>query len=192
MNPRRRRWLRASFLVCLAASAISLETQTTKEVKVELRSGTTSNRFQLGESIPLELVFSSGVPNKYLEPCLFLKKSCFGFPICRFTNRWTLSISPNAGWEDLHYGCQTVGGPRLAVESHDLSLKPLVIPFALTDRFQFKTPGVYTIRFSTDIGLDDDSNPIVHSSNATRKRPEPHSENVSSELQLEIVPASTK
>ena len=96
------------------------------------------------------------------------------------------------GWEDLHYGCRTVGGPRLPVESHDLSAKPLVIAFELTKRFQFNTPGVYTIRFSTDIGLDDDSNPIVDSSNPRSRRSQPHAVNVNSELQLEIVPVSTK
>jgi hypothetical protein len=188
-NGYRRDWLLASFL---AISAISLKAQTAKDVNVELRSGTGSNRFQLGEAILLELVFSSSSPNKYLEPCLFLNKGCFGFPICRFKGHWTLGITPIVGWEDLHYGCRTVGGPRVPVESHDLSAEPLVISFELTKRFQFNTPGVYTIRFSTDIGLDNDSNPIVDSPNPRSRKSQPHSVNVNSELQLEIVPVSTK
>ncbi len=188
-NDFRRDWLLASFL---AISAISLKAQTAKDVNVELRSGTGSNRFQLGEVIPLELVFSSSAPNKYLEPCLVLNKSCFGFPICRFTSHWTLGITPKVGWEDLHYGCRTVGGPRFPAESHDLSTKPLIIAFELTKRFQFNTPGVYTIRSSTDVGLDDDSNPIVDFRNPPSRRSQPHSVNVNSELQLEIVLVATK
>ncbi len=185
----RRQWL---LVLLLAISAISLQAQTAKDVNVELRSGTGSNRFHLGEAIPLELAFSSSASGKYLGPCLFLNKSCFGFPICRFTNHWTLSIAPKAGWEDLHYGCRTVGGPRVPAASQDLSAKPLVIAFELTKRFQFDTPGVYTVRFSTDIGLDDDSNPIVDFSNPADRKSQPHSVNVSSELQLEIVPVPTK
>jgi hypothetical protein len=183
-------WLLALFL---AIGAFSLGAQTVKDVNVELRSGTASSRFQLGEAIPLELVFSSSAPNKYIEPCVFLNKSCFGFPICRSTSHWTLDITPKVGWEDLHYGCRTVGGPRLPMESHDLSAKPLVIAFELTKRFRFNRPGVYTIRFITDIGLDDDSNPIVASPNPPGSRgSQPHSVNVNSELQLEIVPVSTE
>ena len=39
------------------------------DLKVELRSATGSNRFQLGEVIPLEVFISSSAPNRYLEPC---------------------------------------------------------------------------------------------------------------------------
>jgi hypothetical protein len=183
----RGQWLLASLI---AISAMSLKAQTTKDVNLEIRSGTGRTRFQLGEVIPLELVFSSSAAGKYLEPCLFLETSCFGFPICRFTNQWTLSITPKEGWEDLHYGCRTVGGPALSVDSHDLSAKPLVIPFDLTKRFQFKSPGFYTIRFSTDMGLDDDSNPIVHVPHPPMERSQRHSVNVSGELRLEIVSVS--
>jgi hypothetical protein len=188
-NNFRGQWLLASLI---AIGATSLKAKPANDVNVEIRSGTGRNRFQLGEVIPLELVFSSSAPNKYLEPCLFLNKSCFGFPICRFTNHWTLSITPKEGWEDLHYGCRTVGGPTFSVDSHDLSAKPLVIPFDLTKRFQFKSPGVYTIRFSTDIGLDDDSNPIVHVPHPPIERSQRHSVNVSGELQLEIVSVSSR
>jgi hypothetical protein len=182
-------WLLASFI---AISAIFPKAQTAKDVNVEIRSGTGRNRFQLGEVIPLELVFSSSAPGKYLEPCIFLERSCFGFPICRFTNHWTLSITPKEGWEDLHYGCRTAGGPALPVESHDLSPKPLVIPFELTKRFQFKSPGSYMIRFSADIGLDDDSNPIAHVPHPPMENSQRHSVNVNGELQLEIVSASSR
>ena len=78
------------------------------------------------------------------------------------------------------------------MDSHDLSAKPLVIPFDLTKRFQFKSPGVYTIRFSTDIGLDDDSNPIVHVPHPTIERSQRHLVNVSGELQLEIVSVASR
>jgi hypothetical protein len=183
----RGQWLLASLI---AISAISPKAQTAKNVKLEMRSGTGRNRFQLGEAIPLELVFSSSASNKYLEPCLFLNKSCFGFPICRFTNHWALSITPKEGWEDLHYGCRTVGGPTLSVDSRDLSAKPLVIPFDLTKRFQFKSPGVYTIRFSTDIGLEDDSNATVQVPHPPIERSLRHSVNASGELQMEIVSVS--
>jgi hypothetical protein len=182
----------ASSLLCLAIGVASPEEQIPKDLRLELRTVTGSRRFRLGEAIPLELVFSSSASKKYLEPCLFLDWNCFGFPICRFTNHWTLSITPKEGWDDLHHGCHTVGGPRLPVEGDDLSAKPLVIRFDLTKRFQFKTPGVYTVRFSTDVGLDDDSNPIVDFSNPPSKRSQPNSVNVSSELQLEIVLVSAR
>jgi hypothetical protein len=53
-----------------------------KDVKVELRTETGSNRFQLGEVIPLELLISSSKPGRYLEPCTLFRESCFGFPQC--------------------------------------------------------------------------------------------------------------
>lgn len=83
------------------------------------------------------------------------------------------------------------------VEDHDLSATPMVVPFDLSQRFVFK-PGVYTVRFSTDIGIDDDSNP-----RPTFNPREPtglyvnkffkhHSVRVNSEIELHIAGAPLK
>jgi hypothetical protein len=46
-----------------------------------------SNRFQLGEVIPLEVLISSSTPNRYLEPCKMFWESCFGYPQCRYVTK---------------------------------------------------------------------------------------------------------
>jgi hypothetical protein len=170
----------------------SQQVQGSQEVTVELRSATGSNRFQVGEVIPLELVFSTLVPSRYLEPCLLLYRSCFGYFICRFPNKWKFSITPEQGWVDLMRPCQVMSGPTFAVPDHDLTVQPAIIPYELTSRFRFDKPGKYTVHFTTDIGLDDDSNPRHELLKETKKIGEPHSITVSAELQLEIVVSGAK
>ena len=74
--------------------------QEPSDLNVELRSATGSNRFQIGERIPLEVVLSSSAPFRYLEPCSLFDESHFGSPRCRFGNRWKFAIVPDHGWID--------------------------------------------------------------------------------------------
>ena len=70
------------------------------DLKVELRSASGSNRFQLGEVIPLEVLISSSTPKRYLEPCQIFSESCFGYPRCRFFTHWSFDVIPDTGWSD--------------------------------------------------------------------------------------------
>jgi hypothetical protein len=71
------------FAAAFGCSPLFAQDSSAKEpvdLKVELRSATGSNRFQLGEVIPLEVLISSSTPNRYLEPCKMFWESCFGYP----------------------------------------------------------------------------------------------------------------
>ena len=157
------------------------------DLKVELRSATGSNRFQLGEVIPLEVLISSSTPNRYLEPCDMFAEGCFGFPRCRFFTHWSFEVSPNTGWRDIGWhGCLSSGGPSFDVESSDLTAEPKKYSYTLTNRFAFDAPGKYTVRLSLTFGLDDQTNQLRTSSDINAKR---NSVSKTAEMVLEIVPA---
>jgi hypothetical protein len=158
------------------------------DLKIELRSATGSNRFQLGEVIPLEMFISSSTPNRYLEPCKMFWESCFGYPQCRFVTNWSFDVVPNTGWTDIGWhGCMSMSGPTMDVKSSDLTMEPKTYPYTLTNRFRFDTPGNYTVRLSLTVGLDDETNQIRNSANATVK---PNSVSKTAEMVLEIAPAA--
>jgi hypothetical protein len=167
--------------------------QEARDLNVGLLSATGSNRFQIGQEIPLEVTVSSSTPNRYLEPCGLFRESNFGFPQCRFFNHWSFSIRPAGGWVDLEQefpsGPLTGGGPTLPMANPDLSSRPVTYRYILTHRFRFDAPGTYYVRLSMDIGLDDETtqrkafpNPKIH----------PHAVSVEREIKLEIVAASPK
>jgi hypothetical protein len=162
--------------------------QDSTDLKVELRSATGSNRFQLGEVIPLEVFISSSSPNRYLEPCKMFWESCFGYPQCRFVTNWSFDVVPNTGWTDIGWhGCMAMSGPTMDVKSSDLTMEPKKYSYTLTDRFRFDTPGNYTVQLSLTVGLDDETNQIRHSANSTVK---PNSVRKTAEIILEIAPAA--
>lgn len=157
------------------------------DLKVELRSATGSNRFQLGEVIPLELLISSSTSKRYLAPCQIFSESCFGYPQCRFASSWSFEVIPDTGWTDIGWhGCMTMSGPTYEVQTSDLTEEPKKYSYALTNRFRFDTPGKYTVRLSLTVGLDDETNQIRNSPDLTVK---PHSVSKMAEMSLEIVPA---
>jgi hypothetical protein len=175
---------------CSPLFAQDLPAQEPADLKVELRSATGSNRFQLGEVLPLELLISSSAPNRYLEPCQMFRESCFGFPQCRFVTQWSFDVVPNTGWTDIGWhGCMTGGGPMFDVKSSDLTTEPKKYLYTLTNRFRFDAPGTYTVRLLLTEGFDDETNQIRHSANATVK---PHSVSKPAEIVLEITPAGDK
>lgn len=166
--------------------------QEPRDLKVELRSATDSNRFQIGQEIPLEVTVSSSTPNRYLEPCDLFNESTFGFPQCRYFNRWSFSVRPARGWVDLRKEFPTIrtgGGPTIPMPNSDLSSRPVTYRYSLTHRFRFYAPGTYYVRLSLSIGLDDDTtqrkavaNPRIH----------PHAVSVEREIKLKLVAASQK
>jgi hypothetical protein len=161
--------------------------QDSTDLKVELRSATGSNRFQLGEVIPLDMFISSSKANRYLEPCKMFWESCFGYPKCRFVTKWSFEVVPNSGWTDIGWhGCMTMSGPTMDVKSSDLTMEPKKYSYTLTNRFRFDTPGNYTVRLSLTVGLDDETNQIRNSANATAKS---NSVSKTAEIVLEIAPA---
>ena len=159
-------------------------------MKVELRSATGSNSFQLGEVIPLEVFISSSTPNRYLEPCKMFWESCFGYPQCRFVTDWSFDVTPSIGWTDVGWhGCMTMSGPTVEVKSSDLTTEPKKYSYTLTNRFRFDSPGRYTVRFSMTVGVDDENNQI-------RKPPDsammPNFVRKTAEIVLEIIPAGDR
>jgi hypothetical protein len=129
--------------------------QDSTDLKVELRPATGSNRFQLGEVIPLEVFISSSKANRYLEPCKMFWESCFGYPQCRFVTNWSFDVVPNTGWTDIGWhGCMAMSGPTMDVKSSDLTMEPKKYSYTLTNRFRFDTPGNYTVRLSLTVGAD--------------------------------------
>ena len=156
-------------------------------MKVELHSATGSNRFQLGEVIPLEVLISSSTPNRYLEPCKMFWESCFGYPQCRFATSWSFEVTPGTGWTDIGWhGCSAMSGPTMDVKSSDLTTEPIKYPYTLTNRFRFDAPGKYTVRLSMTVGLDDESNQIRKSRDS---KPKSNFVNKTAEIVLDIAPA---
>jgi hypothetical protein len=161
--------------------------QDSPDLKVELRSATGSNRFQLGEVVPLELFVSSTTPNRYLEPCMMFWEGCFGYPQCRFVTQWSFDVTPSTGWTDIGFhGCGAMSGPTFDVESSDLTPEPKKYPYTLTTRFRFDTPGKYTVRLSMTIALDDETNKIGRAPDSKVKQ---NSVTKIAEIVLEIMPA---
>jgi hypothetical protein len=177
----------------LAAAITKVATaQAPADLKVELRSGSESNQFQIGEDIRLDVLFSSTSPGRYLEPCALFRTSHFGFPQCRFFNGWTFEITPTDGWVDLEKEFPTIGrggGPTFEVPSHDLTTDPFKTSFLLTSRYRFDVPGKYMVRFTTKVALDDASTAGLAGMDRQRKA---NSIDVVRELAIEIVPASAQ
>jgi hypothetical protein len=183
----------ARLIFSIAIFISPLLAQAPSDLRVQLRSATGSTRFQIGEVIPLEAVFSSSTPNRYLEPCALFNESNFGFPQCRFFTRWSFTITPDGGWVDLAKefpsGPQTSGGPSFEVPDHDLSSKPEVFSYLLTHRFRFDQPGEYHVHLSLEIGLDDES---TQRNSVPDPSIKPHSISVTPEIALQIVPAAAE
>ncbi|HKR27290.1 MAG TPA: hypothetical protein VJS11_07535 [Acidobacteriaceae bacterium] len=157
------------------------------DLKVELRSATGSNRFQLGEVIPLQILISSSTPNRYLEPCKLFWESCFGYPQCRYVTKWSFDVTPTTGWTDIGWhGCMQMSGPTIEVKSSDLTSEPKEYSYTLTNRFRFDSPGKYTVRLSITVGLDDERNQIRRSPDAKQNS---NFVSKTAKMDLEIVPA---
>ena len=179
--------LLAVALCCPTLFAQSSSVQESADLKMELRSATGTNRFQIGEVIPVEVLLSSSAPNRYLEPCKMFWESCFGYPQCRFETHWSFDVLPSTGWTDIGWhGCMTMGGPTIEVKSSDLTTEPKSYSYTLTNRFRFDTPGKYTVRLSLTIGLDDDTNQLQTWGIPTARH---NSVSKTAELVLDIVPA---
>ena len=176
-----------AFATCSQLFAEGLPVRKPSDLQVELRSATGSNRFQLGEVIPLEIFISSSTPNRYLEPCKMFWESCFGYPQCRFVTHWSFDVIPGTGWTDIGWhGCMAMSGPIYEVKSSDLTTDAKKYTYTLTNRFRFDTPGKYTVRLSITVGLDDE---IKQSGRSPDSALEHNSVNKTAELILEIVPA---
>jgi hypothetical protein len=176
-----------AFAICSELFVQDLTAQKSADLQVELRSATGSNRFQLGEVIPLEILISSSTPNRYLEPCMMFWESCFGYPQCRFATHWSFDVTPGTGWTDIGWhGCGMMSGPTYEVKSSDLTPEPKKYSYTLTNRFRFDTPGKYTVRLSIKVGLDDETNQTGSSPESTLKH---NSVAKTAEIILEIVAA---
>lgn len=157
------------------------------DLRVELRTATGSNTFQVGEVIPLEVAYSSTTPNRYLEPCEVFIIRTFGFPQCRFFNKWAFDTSPADGVADIAEDPRLMmrSGPTFKVPNNDLTQQPSVYTYPLTNYFRFDKPGQYHVRFITDVGIDDETTQIPRD-----RTIKPHSVPITRELVLNIIPAN--
>ncbi len=188
------RWLNVVVIVSLLGSSLfaRLVEGDPPDLQVVLRSATGSNRFRVGEVIPLEVLFSSTTANRYLEPCALFRESNFGFPQCRFLSHWSFAISPEDGWLDYtkaFAGPQTFGGPTFEVPPRTLAATPVAFAYFLTNRFRFDKPGDYKITFQTEVGLNDPAIPLTAPRDASRKV---QSVPITREIMLSIVPADAE
>jgi hypothetical protein len=181
-------------LIFVTVLASPLWAQGPADLQVQLRWGTGSDRFQIGEVIPLEVTFSSSAPNRYLAPCALFWEGSFGFPQCRFSTAWSFTITPDTGWVDLTKefpsGVGTFSGPVFEVPSHDLSSEPETLPYVLTKRFRFDKPGEYHVSLSMQVGLDDETTAFRDPFHPSTVKP--HSVPVTPEIVLQIVAASAE
>ncbi|MFZ3264689.1 MAG: hypothetical protein WA172_11875 [Terriglobales bacterium] len=184
----------ARLILAIAVVTLPLVAQEHSDLQAELRSSTGSNRFQIGEVIPLEVVLSSSTSNRYLEPCALFRESNFGFPQCRFFSKWSFTIMPESGWVDLTKefpsGPVTSGGPSFPVPDRDLSSQPEVFSYELTKRFRFDKPGEYHVRLSLDVGLDHETTQVGLFHGPVEDLTVRRTVTVTPEAVLEIVPAS--
>jgi len=189
-KPTMNRFVSAGVLLLSAVLSSSLLAQEPSDLTLTLRAATGSNRFQVGEIIPVEAVFSSITPGRYLEPCRLFWESHFGFPQCRFSSHWDFTVTPQDGWVDFTreppLWPETSGGPMFDIPSKDLSSQPKPFPYALTHKFRFEKPGNYRIQLKVDVGLDDESTERAPLAVAAEK---PHFVTVTAEMPLEIVAA---
>jgi hypothetical protein len=185
----------AQHLLAVALFACPLPTQKSpvngaSDLRVELRSTSSSNRFRAGEPIELEAVFSSKASGRYLEPCrLFGKPNIqpsFGFPLCRYFTRWSFAVKPDKGWTDVR-GVEVASGPTFEVPNHDLSAKPVSYSYVLTDAYRFDEPGEYRVTLTVTVGLDDESTQRAPGANPD---PNPHFVTQTAEIVLQIVAKS--
>ena len=155
------------------------------DLQVQFRSATGSNRFRVGEVIPVEVLVSSTTPNRYLEPCALFNETGFGFPRCRFLSQWSFAITPAGGWVDFG-GPRLGGGPAFDVPNPDVTSQPVTLSYVVTSRYRVDKPGEYRVRLSMQIGLDDETTQL-----SARPYPsvQPHSVSVTREIVLQIVPA---
>jgi hypothetical protein len=186
----------ASLAFALTVLTLPLTAQQPPDLEVRLRSATGSGRFQVGQVIALEAVFSSTAPKRYLEPCELFSQRKFGYALCRFSNPWDFSITPDKGWVDFSKEPRvhplTTGGPAVEVPDRDLTARPAVFAYELTNRFRFDTPGEYRVRFSTEVALDDESTPRRQPLDAIDPELKPHTFPIVREIVLQIVPADPK
>ena len=80
-----------------ASQGLKSLAQDPPDLHMELRLESASNRFQVGELLPIEVLLSSSTPNHYLEPCELFSERTFGYPLCRFFSRWNFSVTPAEG-----------------------------------------------------------------------------------------------
>lgn len=157
------------------------------DLQMQLRSATGSNRFRIGEAVPLEFVISSTTPERYLEPCELFSQRSFGFPQCRFFSRWSFTITPEDGWVDLTKnldGSYATGGPVIEVPNRALTTQLVKFSYLLTSRFRFEKPGEYHVRLTVQIGLDDKTTQRTNNPETAVK---PNTVSVSREIVLQIV-----
>src|ERR1700678_2034816 len=161
------------------------------DLQMQFRSATGSNRFRVGEVIPIEILISSTSPDRYLEPCTLFSEINFGYRQCRFFSQWSLAIRPETGWVDYtkeFTGPATRGGPTFSAPNNTLTSQSQTFPYYLTNRFRFDRPGQYKVSFTLQVGLNDASNQVRQPLYDPQERAK-HSVSITRDMLLEIVPA---
>jgi hypothetical protein len=105
------------------------------DVKLTIRTHGGQSVFQIGETIKLELLFTSTARKKYLV-----------------TEGYTLdraAVEPLSGWDNplggFHQVCPVITAVSVLWSTLPLSAKPIIISLTLNDSVRFKEPGKYQI-----------------------------------------------
>jgi hypothetical protein len=156
---------------------------------MDLRTGTGSNVFHIGEVIPIEVSFSSSKPHRYLAPCNLFWHPGFGFPQCYFATPWQFAITPAEGWQDRRLDLIPLsdGGPTFDVATRSLTRERVTGRETFSDLFRFSQPGKYKVRLTVEIALDDHK-----PAHKPDEGPRPRTVTVSRELLIKIVPVDAE
>lgn len=139
----RRSCLVLFLLQALAAAGYSSPAQPVRgsesapsDLKLTIRTHGGRSVFQIGETIGLELLFSSTTPKKYLIDIA-------SYPLDR------AAVAPLSGWDnplgDFHRLCPAMTAVSVLGGTLPLSRKPMTLSLTLNDSVRFKDPGQYQI-----------------------------------------------
>lgn len=131
------------FLQPALRAAQALPTDTF-EVKLEVRTRDGRQRYRIGETIPLELRFSSSVAGKY-------RLSMRNYDRSGRLNEETFTVRPNSGWKDplaAYYSVSAFIRGGLGTEKM-LSAEPVALPIELNEWVRFDQPGDYRVTLTS-------------------------------------------
>jgi len=143
------------------------------DIKLTIRTRVGQSVFQIGETIELELLFTSTARKKYL---VYDSNEAQPFPTER------IAAAPLSGWDnplvDINQLCPTIIVQSVMSSAPFLSAKPFVRGLELNKWIRFKDPGEYQIS--------------VQSQRAFRRNPKRLLTLRSNRLSLTIIPSSTQ
>jgi hypothetical protein len=139
------------------------------EAFLELRTANGSSQYQIGEIIPLQLIFTTSIPGKYK-----VNKASYDRSGRLSLDRF--DVSPSTGWSDpleTYYKSFTAFMMGGLFGEDDLTNKPVIVEDKLNEWVRFDKPGEYTVKVSSTRAhqkvADSISEPEISSNSITLK-----------------------